>query len=80
VDRRSFQVRPGMVIAIKEKSRKNKAIQEAGQNPNRSIPSYLILNETGFSGQLLNLPSLEEISLPLEVNLPVVCDFLAHKG
>lgn len=80
VDRRSFQVAPGMKISIREKSRQNKAIREALTNPNRAVPSYLAVDESALSGQLMNMPSLEEISLPIEVNVHTVCDFLAHKG
>lgn len=78
VDRRSFQVRPGMVISIKEKSRKMKPIGEALEGGSRSVPEYLSLEKEQFSGQLLAKPSQEQISLPVEVSLPEICDFLAH--
>lgn len=78
VDRRSFQVRPGMVISIKEKSRKNKAIVDALDNPMRNIPEYLNLDKDNFSGQLLASPSIEQMPWPLEIKMPEVCDFLAH--
>jgi len=78
VDRRSFQVQPGMVITIKEKSRKSKVVQHAVEGSNRSVPAYMSQDATNFSGQLLSRPSITEISLPLEVNIPMVCDFLAH--
>ncbi|MBS0654597.1 MAG: 30S ribosomal protein S4 [Verrucomicrobia bacterium] len=80
VDRRSFQVQPGMVISIKEKSQKSKAINESVQGSGRSVPAYLTQDSNTFSGQLLARPSLEEISLPLEINIPMVCDFLAHSA
>ncbi len=78
VDRRSFQVEPGMVITIKEKSRKSKFVQQAIEGTNRSVPAYLSQDAANFTGQLLALPSMTEISLPLEVDIPMVCDFLAH--
>ncbi len=78
VDRRSFQVQPGMVISVKENSKKSKAVQQAVENTNRSVPAYMSQDATSFSGQLLALPSMTEISLPLEVDIPMVCDFLAH--
>lgn len=79
VDRRSFHVRPGMVISIKEKSRKMKAINDALDSPMRDVPEYLSLDKENLSGQLLSLPSLEQMPWPLEINLPEVCDFLAHR-
>lgn len=78
VDRRSFQVKPGMVISIKEKSRKNKAIANALENPNRNVPDYLSLNKDSFSGELTAKPATEQMPWPLEINLPGICDFLAH--
>src|SRR5476649_1393191 len=56
VDRRSFQVEPGMVISIKEKSRKVKAISEALENGSRTVPEYLSSDAAHFSGQLLAPP------------------------
>lgn len=78
VDRRSFQVRPGMVVSIREKSQKMLAVNEALDNSMRDVPEYLELHRNNFSGQLLNLPLVESMPWPLEINLPEVCDFLAH--
>lgn len=78
VDRRSFFVRPGMTIAIREKSRKMKAINEALDHPSRSVPEYYTLDRDGFSGQLLAPPIPEQMPWPIELNLHDICDFLAH--
>ncbi len=78
VDRRSFQVRPGMVISIKEKSRKMKTIQEALDNPSRSVPDYLSSDKDNFGGQLLAMPIPEQMPWPIEIKLHEICDFLAH--
>ena len=78
VDIRSFQVRPGMVISIKEKSRKIKAISEALESPAHTVPEYLSLDKEHFSGQMLAMPTQEQMPWPLEINLPEICDFLAH--
>lgn len=78
VDRRSFQVKPGMVVSIREKSQKIGAIQASLANASRDVPSYLELDATKCSGTLMMLPTEDQISLPVTINLPVVCDFLAH--
>lgn len=80
VDRRSFNVRPGMVISIKEKSRKMKAINEALDNPSRNVPEYFTLDRNGFSGQMMAIPLQEQMPWPIELNLPEICDFLAHSN
>ena len=78
VDRRSFQVKPGMVISIKEKSRSMKAINESLDGGSRAVPEYLSLARDQFSGQLIAPPAQELMPWPIEINLPEICDFLAH--
>jgi len=77
VDIRSFRVKPGMVISVKEKSRKMKAIVtslEAG----RDLPEYLSLDPAKFSGQLLTSPEIDQVAFPLQINTAEICDFLEH--
>jgi len=78
VDRRSFLVRPGMVVSIKPASRQMKAILAAQENVTRELPEYLAQEGDNFSGKLLNSPQIDQISLPLPVNIPLVCEFLSH--
>ncbi|MGR3951929.1 MAG: 30S ribosomal protein S4 [Chlamydia sp.] len=78
VDIRSFQVRPGMVIAVKEKSKKMKSIVESIQSGSKMVPEYIEVNEADMSGKMMNLPSIAAIPMPIAVNIPMVCDFLAH--
>lgn len=81
VDRRSFRVRPGMEISIKEKSRKIKSVNEALELAAQSLPEYLSLEKDKFSGKLLMKPQIDQIEgqLPLPLNIPMVCEFLAHQ-
>lgn len=81
VDRRSFQVRPGMEISIKEKSRKIKAIGDALDTSAHAIPDYYELDRDSMKGKMLSMPLLEQIEgqLPLPINLPTVCEFLSHR-
>lgn len=78
VDIRSFTVRPGMVISIKEKSRSLKIINESLDNTSREVPEYLSLERDQFSGKLNALPLHEQMPWPVELNLAEICDFLAH--
>jgi len=77
VDRRSFQVKPGMVISVKEKARNIKIVNEALES-SRSVPEYLSLDKNNFSGQLLATPMHDQMPWPIEISMPIVCDFLAH--
>jgi small subunit ribosomal protein S4 len=78
VDRRSFQVKPGMVISLKEGSRKMKSVNDSLDNPSRNTPEYVSLERDSFSGKLMALPSQEQLPWPIEINLAGICDFLAH--
>lgn len=78
VDRRSFIVKPGMKISIKPKSQKIKDIQTSIVNIAKEVPEYLSLDDKNFSGELLSTPMPEQIPVPLVINVPLVCEFLAH--
>lgn len=80
VNIRSFEVRPGMEISIQNKSKQMKLVTESAKNGNRSLPEYLSLDEGVLVGKLLSLPTLGSIPTPLEINVPMICDFIAHKG
>lgn len=77
VDIRSFKVKPGMIISVKEKSQKMKSIQESLASQ-REVPTYLTLDAGKFSGQLMTMPGLDQISWPLEIKIIEICDFLEH--
>lgn len=78
VDRRSFLVKPGMVISVKESSKQMKPIKMAQENVSREIPEYLELAGDQYSGKLLISPELDQIPLPLPINIPLVCEFISH--
>ncbi len=78
VDIRSFVVKPGMKISIKEKARKMRVVIEAQENTTKEMPEYLTLEDDKSSATLGSLPLVEQIPLPLVINVPLVCEFLAH--
>lgn len=80
VDRRSFLVKPGMVITIKEGSRKMKAVAESLEGSSQKVPEYMTLDAENFSGQLMAMPMISQLSYPLEINFPSICDFLEHSN
>jgi len=77
VDRRSFQVRPGMEISLKEKVKESPLIKEL-QTMASEIPEYLSRDLSQCKGKLESLPVLDQIPLALPINIPLVCEFLAH--
>ena len=68
----SYQVKPGMVIALKESSRgieKIKANIEA--NAFRPAPKWLEYDASNFAGKVVAAPTKEDIDLPIEEHLIV---------
>jgi len=77
VDRRSFYVRPGMEIALKEKVKVSPLMKEL-QSSGREVPEYLSRDLSHYKGKLEVTPVIDQIPLPLPINIPLVCEFLAH--
>lgn len=79
VDIRSFEVKPGMKISIREKAHKVPSVAAAASS-SREIPGYLEVDEKALTGTFVTEPTAEQAleQLPLEINIPVVCEFLAH--
>ncbi|MBC7346159.1 MAG: 30S ribosomal protein S4 [Clostridia bacterium] len=72
VDIPSYQVRPGDVIAVREKSKESpkfKAIAEALAH--RTPPAWLEIDKENLRGRVLSLPSREDIDVPVEEHLIV---------
>lgn len=69
VDRRSFSVKPGSVISIKEASREIQPVKIARENPMKSIPPYCEVDLEKGIGKYLQLPEIQDIPLPLEINV-----------
>jgi small subunit ribosomal protein S4 len=68
----SFRVSKGNVVAIKEKSRTNEQIKASVETAHtHGVPGWLDLQPESFSGTVLELPSREEIKLPIQEQLIV---------
>ncbi len=78
VDRRAFNVKPGMEISVKPKSQQIAIVKQAMENTSHALPEYLSVDPAKFSGQLLVNPGSDQIPLPLPINVPMVCEFLAY--
>ena len=78
VDIRSYQVKEGSVISVSEKGKNNQFIKEALERSSVDVPEYLSLDGPGMNGKLLVKPHMDQIPLPLPVNVAVVCEFLAY--
>jgi small subunit ribosomal protein S4 len=78
VDRRSFEVKPGMVISLKSKAQQQAAVKQSIENNSREVPGYMELDGASFSGKLVSEPHLDQVPFPLPINISLVCEHLAH--
>lgn len=68
----SFRVRQGMEISVREKGRKRPGLTEAMEfAQGRGIPPWLELDMDNFKGKVLELPTREDIRIPIEEQLIV---------
>jgi small subunit ribosomal protein S4 len=68
----SSQVKPGSVITLREKSRKNEAIKICLDTAaGRGVPPWLELDATQFQGTVTQLPTREDIPVPIQEQLIV---------
>jgi len=68
----SFQVRPGTVIELREKSRAIACVNESlDAVVRRGIPQWLELDKVAFKGVMKTLPVREDITMPIQEQLIV---------
>lgn len=68
----SFQVKPGMVVALREKSRSMERIKENVEaNASHAIPQWLEYDAEKFAAKVVAAPTREDIDFPVEEHLIV---------
>ena len=68
----SFQVKPGDVISLKEKQKKNQLVADNVQGATRrGLPSWLELDADAFKGTVKAMPNRDEITMPIQEQLIV---------
>jgi small subunit ribosomal protein S4 len=68
----SALAKPGSVVALREKSRKNEQIKICLDTAKgRGVPSWLELDADQFQGTVRQLPEREEITMPIQEQLIV---------
>lgn len=72
VDIPSYSIRQGDVIAVRRSSAENASIQHAMEEVRgRGIPEWLLFDSAALSGRVSQLPSREQINLPVQEQLIV---------
>lgn len=72
VDIPAYQVRPGDIVKLREKSKDIERIKESlATAQQRGIPSWVELDIENFQGKVIALPRREEITMPIREQLIV---------
>jgi len=72
VDIPSYLVRPGDVVAVRERSRKVGRIQEALElAQRRGVPDWLEVTPEAFAGRVKTLPARADLTMPINEKLIV---------
>ncbi len=72
VDIPSYLVKPGDVIELRERSRKNARINDAMESVvRRGVPHWLQLEKEKFLGRVLTIPTREDLTMPIQEQLIV---------
>jgi small subunit ribosomal protein S4 len=72
VDIPSFRVRPGQVVELSEKMRKNLSVQESlATAAGRSIPDWIEFDAPAFKATVKDLPTRDHVTLPIQEQLIV---------
>ncbi len=72
VDIPSCLVKPGSVVVLRESSRKNEAVRSCLDTAaGRGIPPWLELDAEQFKGTVKQLPTREDITMPIQEQLIV---------
>lgn len=69
VDVPSFQVRPGMVLSVKEKSKKVDLITATFASPTLEVPAYLSREDAKMEVNVTAEPTRDDIPLDIQENL-----------
>lgn len=68
----SYPIKPGDAIQLRDKSRNISGISEALESvARRGIPQWLELDKANLRGTIKNLPSREDVTMPIEEQLIV---------
>lgn len=79
VDIRSFHVKPGMQISLKDRAKEFPFVKQNQELLiNHELPSYLSWNPSTMTGELVTMPGIDQIPFTLPINISLVCEFLSR--
>ncbi len=71
----SYLLKDGDEVAVKEKSRQMKLVQEHINKPERSLPPYVFIDNQTLTGKFERVPEREEIDYPFKLNEALIIEY-----
>ena len=73
----SYQVKPGDVITVRERSRNMALVLEAVQSAERDTPEYIEVDAKGLSARFVRAPELAEVPYAVKMEPNLVVEYYA---
>jgi small subunit ribosomal protein S4 len=73
----SYQVKPGDVVSVRERSRNMALVLEAIQSGERDTPDYIEVDTKGLSSRFIRAPELAEVPYAVKMEPNLVVEFYA---
>lgn len=74
----SYRVAAGDEVAVREKSRTMATILEAIGSPERDIPDYIEVEESGMRGKFTRVPTFADIPYPVKMEPNLVVEYYSR--
>lgn len=74
----SYQVKPGDVITLQDKSKQMALVIAAGDSPERDVPEYLEVDHKAGKATYLRIPKLEDVPYPVQMEPHLVVEFYSR--
>ncbi len=74
----SRMIKVGDVISLKEKAKTIPYVLQALVSPERDVPEYIEIDHSKFVGQILRIPSLDEIPYPVQMETNLVIEYYSR--
>jgi len=73
----SYQVKPGDVVSVRERSRNMALVLEAVQSAERETPDYIEVDAKGLSARFVRAPELAEVPYAVKMEPNLVVEYYA---
>lgn len=74
----SYQVQPGDIVQVKEKSRTIPMVVEAVEKQETDVPEYIDVSRKDFKASLIRIPAHEEVPYATEMDTQLVIEFYSR--